>query len=54
MEKINKEYFLKEQLKQIQKELGGDISKDAEIEEYRQKLENLKTKMSKDAYKRNL
>lgn len=51
MEKINKEYFLKEQLKQIQKELGGDISKDAEIEEYRQKLEKLKNKMSKDAYK---
>lgn len=51
MEKINKEYFLKEQLKQIQKELGGDVSKDAEIEEYRQKLEKLKNKMSKDAYK---
>lgn len=51
MEKINKEYFLKEQLKQIQKELGGDVSKDAEIEEYRQKLEKLKGKMSKDAYK---
>ena len=51
MEKVNKEYFLKEQLKQIQKELGGDVGKDAEIEEYRQKLEKLKNKMSQDAYK---
>ncbi|MDE5602749.1 MAG: endopeptidase La [Helicobacter sp.] len=51
MEKINKEYFLKEQLKQIQKELGVDNSKDAEIEEYRKKLESFKDVMSKDAYK---
>lgn len=51
MEKINKEYFLKEQLKQIQRELGGDSGKDTEIEEYRQKLEKLKSNMSKDAYK---
>ncbi|TLD84416.1 endopeptidase La [Helicobacter sp. MIT 11-5569] len=51
MEKVNKEYFLKEQLKQIQKELGGDSNKDSEIEEYRQKLESLKHAMPKDAYK---
>ncbi|MBX7491126.1 endopeptidase La [Helicobacter turcicus] len=51
MEKANKEYFLKEQLKQIQKELGGDSKKDSEIEEYRQKLESLKSAMPKDAYK---
>ncbi|AWI35101.1 endopeptidase La [Helicobacter apodemus] len=51
MEKINKEYFLKEQLKQIQKELGVDNSKDVEIEEYRKKLEGFKDIMSKDAYK---
>ena len=51
MEKINKEYFLKEQLKQIQKELGVDNSKDVEIEEYRKKLEGFKDVMSKDAYK---
>ena len=42
MEKINKEYFLKEQLKQIQKELGGDNNKETEIQEYKQKLEKLK------------
>ncbi len=51
MEKINKEYFLKEQLKQIQKELGSDSQREEEIEEYRSKLEAKKGKMSEDAYK---
>ncbi|MDY0123909.1 endopeptidase La [Sulfurimonas sp.] len=51
IEKVNKEYFLKEQLKQIQKELGTDTSRDEEIEEYRKKLEAKKEKMSEEAYK---
>ena len=51
IEKVNKEYFLKEQLKQIQKELGSDTSRDEEIEEYRKKLEAKKEKMSAEAYK---
>ena len=51
IEKVNKEYFLKEQLKQIQKELGTDTSRDEELEEYREKLEAKKEKMSEDAYK---
>ncbi len=51
IEKVNKEYFLKEQLKQIQKELGTDTSRDEEIEEYRKVLEAKKSKMSEDAYK---
>jgi ATP-dependent Lon protease len=51
IEQVNKEYFLKEQLKQIQKELGTDTARDEEIEEYRQKLEAKKDKMTKDAYK---
>ena len=51
IEKVNKEYFLKEQLKEIQKELGTDNSRDEEIEEYRKKLEAKKEKMSEDAYK---
>ncbi|MDD2790799.1 MAG: endopeptidase La [Sulfurimonas sp.] len=51
IEKVNKEYFLKEQLKQIQKELGTDTSRDEEIEEYRKKLEAKKAKMNEDAYK---
>ncbi|WP_297442995.1 endopeptidase La [Sulfurimonas sp.] len=51
MEEINKEYFLKEQLKQIQKELGVDTSRDEEVEEYKKKLEAKKEKMSEDAFK---
>jgi ATP-dependent Lon protease len=50
IEKVNKEYFLKEQLKQIQKELGTDTQREEEIEEYRKKLEAKKSKMNKDAY----
>jgi len=51
IEKVNKEYFLKEQLKQIQKELGTDTHRDEEIEEFRKKLESKKAKMHEDAYK---
>ena len=51
IEKVNKEYFLKEQLKQIQKELGTDTAREEEIEEYKRKLESKKSKMSEDAYK---
>lgn len=51
IEKVNKEYFLKEQLKQIQKELGTDTARDEEIEEYRKKCEAKKSKMGEDAYK---
>ena len=51
IEKVNKEYFLKEQLKQIQKELGTDTSRNEEIEEFRKKLEAKKEKMDPDAYK---
>lgn len=51
IEEVNKEYFLKEQLKQIQKELGADTARDEEIEEYRKKCEAKKDKMGEDAYK---
>ena len=51
IDKINKEYFLKEQLKQIQKELGTDNQRDEEIQEYRKKLEAKKKFMSEDAHK---
>ena len=51
IEKVNKEYFLKEQLKQIQKELGTDNQREEEIEEYRKKLEAKKEHMEEDAYK---
>jgi len=39
IEKVNKEYFLKEQLKEIQKELGSDTSRDEELQEYKDKLD---------------
>ncbi|WP_345981082.1 endopeptidase La [Sulfurimonas sp. HSL3-2] len=51
IEKVNKEYFLKEQLKQIQRELGTDTQREEEIEEYRKKLAAKKEKMGEDAYK---
>ena len=51
MEKVNKEYFLKEQLKQIQKELGGDSNRDSELDEYRQKLESIKKFITKEVHK---
>lgn len=51
IEKVNKEYFLKEQLKQIQQELGTDNQREEEIEEYRKKLEAKKDGMGEDAYK---
>ena len=51
IEQVNKEYFLKEQLKQIQKELGTDTAREEEIEEYKKKLEAKKSKMGEDAYK---
>ncbi len=51
IEKVNKEYFLKEQLKQIQRELGTDTQREEEIEEYRKKLAAKKDKMGADAYK---
>ncbi len=51
MEQTNREYFLKEQLRQIQKELGVDKQRDEEIEQYKQKLESIKNFLSEDAYK---
>ena len=51
MDRVNKEYFLKEQLKEIQRELGTDTQRDEEIEEYKRKLESKKDKMGEDAYK---
>ncbi len=51
IDKINKEYFLKEQLKQIQKELGTDNQREEEIQEYRDKLEAKKRFLAEDAYK---
>ncbi|MDR2635981.1 MAG: endopeptidase La, partial [Campylobacteraceae bacterium] len=51
IDKVNKEYFLKEQLKQIQQELGADSQREEEIETFRAKLEAKKPFMEEDAYK---
>jgi len=51
IEKTHKDYFLKEQIKAIQKELGTDNKKDQEIKLYTKKLKKLKPFMPKDGYK---
>ncbi|MBM0637182.1 endopeptidase La [Campylobacter sp. VicNov18] len=51
IDKVNKEYFLKEQLRQIQKELGSDSQKEDEVREYQRRLESKKKFMYEDAYK---
>ncbi len=51
IDKVNREYFLKEQLKQIRRELGEDNQRDEEIEEYLAKLKKKEKSMPKDAYK---
>ncbi len=51
LDKHQKDYVLREQLRTIQKELGGDNSKDKEILEFRKKLKALKPHMPKAGYK---
>lgn len=51
IDKVNKEYFLKEQLRQIQKELGSDTQKEDEVREYQKRLELKKKFIHEDAYK---
>ena len=42
IEKVQREYFLREQLKAIQKELGEQDEQAVEVEEFRQKIESAK------------
>ena len=51
IEKTHKDYFLKEQIKAIQKELGSDTQKDAEVKSYKKRLKTKKEFMPKEAYK---
>jgi ATP-dependent Lon protease len=51
IEKTHKDYFLKEQIKAIQKELGSDNQKDVEIKAYKKKLKKIKAHMPEDGYK---
>jgi len=50
IEQTNKEYFLKEQLKEIQQELGMDTQREEEVASFREKIEELKPYLSEDAY----
>ncbi|MCW8820800.1 MAG: endopeptidase La, partial [Sulfurovum sp.] len=51
IEQTNKEYFLKEQLKEIQQELGMDTQREEEIAIFREKVAALKPHMQEDAFK---
>jgi ATP-dependent Lon protease len=51
IEKTHKDYFLKEQIKAIQKELGSDNQKDAEVKSYKKRLKLKKEFMPKVGYK---
>jgi len=51
IEQTNKEYFLKEQLKEIQQELGMDTQREEEIANFREKIATLKPHMQEDAFK---
>jgi len=51
IEQTNKEYFLKEQLKEIQQELGMDTQREEEIASFREKIEALKPHMPEDAFR---
>ena len=42
MNKVQKEYYLREQLKAIQKELGEDEDVSSEVEQYKEKLKKIK------------
>jgi ATP-dependent Lon protease len=51
IEQSNKEYFLKEQLKQIQKELGVDVQREEEIANFRKKVDVIKPYIYEDTFK---
>ncbi len=51
IEQTNKEYFLKEQIKEINKELGVDAQREEEIAEFREKVEALKEHVEEETYK---
>lgn len=51
MDRVNKEYFLKEQIRQIHKELGLEGQREEEIERYREKLEKIKPHVNEEIHK---
>jgi len=51
IEQTNKEYFLKEQIKEINKELGVDAQREEEIAEFRERLDAIKSDIDEDTHK---
>ena len=51
IEQSNKEYFLKEQIKEINKELGVDAGREEEVAEFRKKLELLEGDLTEETLK---
>ena len=51
IEKSHKDYFLKEQIKAIQKELGADNQREEDIKSFKKRLKAKKCFMGKEAYK---
>lgn len=51
IEKTHKDYFLKEQIKAIQKELGTDNQKEEDMKNFKKTLKKKKCFMGKEAYK---
>ena len=51
LDKTQKDYFLKEQLRTIQKELGSDNGKDKEIAAFKKQLKKIKSFMPKQGFK---
>ncbi|OCL96455.1 endopeptidase La [Aliarcobacter thereius] len=51
IEKTHKDYFLKEQIKAIQKELGADSQKEEELKSFKKILKTKRVFMGKEAYK---
>ncbi|MBD3788776.1 MAG: endopeptidase La [Campylobacterales bacterium] len=51
IEQTNKEYFLREQLKEIQRELGVDTQREEEIARFKEKVESIKPYLDESAYK---
>ena len=50
IEKTHKDYFLKEQMKTIQKELGTDNQREEELQSFRKQLKSMKKDMPKLGY----
>ena len=51
MEKTNQDYFIRQQIKELQSQLDDNVSNDKEIEKYKKSLKKIKQHISKSAFK---